>query len=133
MAGAVEYMPSTDKNTKVDHRMIGGVYVVADGDSDSDEYDDNETGRNGILLPQNVCDIDSAGLQSKTRIKSMKKKNGIPVSNKKSSFARRPVDFMCSTFPTDANSMVGVDVSCGAMNAFSRDVPWIFTGFHGFP
>ena len=128
MAGAVEYMPSTDKNTKVDHRMIGGVYVVADGDSDSDEYDDNETGRNGILLPQNVCDIDSAGLQSKTRIKSMKKKKGIPVSNKKSSFARRPVDFMCSTFPTDANSMVGVDVSCGAMNAFSRDVPYNSAG-----
>lgn len=131
MTGVIESMSSLNKINTTDKRMVGGMYVVADGDDDSDEHDDNEGARNANFLRRNICAIEFSGLPSRTRKKSKKKNNtkrGVSVATKSGGFSPRPVDLMCSQFPTDVKSTVGVDVSCGAMNAFSNDVPYNSAG-----
>ena len=120
-------MPSDSKHKKADLRIVGDVYLG----SDINVHDDDGE-RNDILF-----DIQCAGLPSKTRKKSAKKKinkKGVSVATEvgaateRRRSVRRPVDLMCSQFPTDANSTVGVDVSCGAMTAFSKEVPYNSAG-----
>jgi hypothetical protein len=135
MTGVFESMASLNKINTTDKRIVGGIYVVADGDNDNDngndEHDDNEGARNANFLRRNICAIEFSGLPSTMKKKSKKKNNtkrGVSVATKSGGFSPRPVDLMCSQFPTDVNSTVGVDVSCGAMNAFSNDVPYNSAG-----
>jgi len=125
MAGVIEY---TTQNKKAS-AILEDVYVVANGDSERDEHDSPVTSRNENMLLSNMCNIQCGGLPSTPQKNHMQiKSRGVSVASKKHKSTSRPVDLICSQFPTNSNSTVGVDVSCGAINAFSNDVPYNSVG-----
>lgn len=126
MTGVVGMIASSKKDDNTVIGMFNDVRVVDDGDSDIVVHDDNDGVKNESLQSKNIF------LPSRARKKSTEKKlnkKGLSVSTAEGGrYTLRPVDLMCGQITTDANSTVGVDVSCGAMNAFSKDVPYNSAG-----
>ena len=118
MAGIVECMPSS-------HRTSQHATCTA-GDNDDGIVTDSHRS----FIP----DKDAPHIRSRIRRRRNKKKNKknsvfVATENETNSTTatpRRPVDFVCSQFPTSTNNTT--DVTCGAMNPFSNDVPYNSAG-----
>jgi hypothetical protein len=124
MAGIVECMPSSHKTsqhgtcTGIDPEI--GIYGVGDNDD-------------GIVSDSHrsfIPDKDASHIRSRIR-RRRNKKNSVFVAtenetNSTTATPHRPVDFVCSQFPTSTNNTTGV--TCGAMNPFSNDVPYNSAG-----
>jgi hypothetical protein len=128
MAGIVECMPSSHRTsqhascTGIDPEI--GIYGVGDND------DGIVTDSHRSFIP----DKDASHIRSRIRRRRHKKKNRknsvfVATENETNSTTatpRRPVDFVCSQLPTSTNNTT--DVTCGAMNPFSNDVPYNSAG-----
>ncbi len=118
-------IPSSKKDGTSVIGMFNDVRVVADGDSDIVVHDDSD-GVNESLQSKNIF-LPSRARKKSTEKKLNKKDRSVSTAEG-GRYTLRPVDLMCGQITTDANSTVGVDVSCGAMNAFSKDVPYNSAG-----
>ena len=115
MTGIINVMPSEGENKSQDPKMVADdAYDIDDGDNDIGLHDDYDGARNEILVDASHESLVSGAREMSPRKKAIK--NIISL------------DTMCGQFATDANSTVGVDVSCGAIPSFTKEVPYNSAG-----
>eukprot|EP00531_Pseudo-nitzschia_arenysensis_P017636 CAMPEP_0116122284 /NCGR_PEP_ID=MMETSP0329-20121206/4134_1 /TAXON_ID=697910 /ORGANISM="Pseudo-nitzschia arenysensis, Strain B593" /LENGTH=1263 /DNA_ID=CAMNT_0003616125 /DNA_START=235 /DNA_END=4026 /DNA_ORIENTATION=- len=107
----------------IDLMRAADMHVVADGDGNMDVNGDKVGVKQKSPISKNVY------LPSRARQKSTEKKLNKKGGNTNGGrYTLRPADLMCAQFPTAVNSTVGVDVSCGAIPSFSKEVPYSSAG-----
>ncbi len=109
----------------IDLMRASDVHVIAESDGNIDVKGDKVGVKHKSPVSKNVY------LPSRERQKSTEKKlnkTGLDVDTDAGRYTLRPADLICAPFPTAANSTVGVDVSCGAIPSFSKEVPYSTAG-----
>eukprot|EP00536_Pseudo-nitzschia_multiseries_P003719 jgi/Psemu1/323151/estExt_fgenesh1_pg.C_580033 len=140
MEGKVKSIRSPTEVSRSRSLMVGGsgtgtgtgTYFSDDGEGDSGKKKGRPSAE--AVLSERVRGIKlSSPIRKKFRSRNLKKKKRVSVTAETDSTNRRPVNLICSEFPSDSHGEstgVGtVGVSCGAINPFSaNDLPYNSAG-----